>query len=194
MRALTAVSMLVFVTFFVGCEGKVQNYESQIKDKDSRIKSLESDKAESARTVAELRKKTDDLSKEATELRKSKERGAVEISNLKWTEKEAEFQIFLTGTVKNTGRAYLRDVTLKVSLFDETHNPLVVSLVNDPCERVSETMHLYHHVADSLGEGDSKDFQMIIYTHLMHGDGKAKVRKAIGDPKLQEIIALFVSG
>jgi len=192
MRAMAGVLTLAFV-FAVGCKGEVEKYKSQIEDKERTIKSLENEKAESKSTVDQLRKKSDEQSKEISQLRNRKEMGAVEISNLKWSENEKEFQVILTGTVKNTGLVYLRDVRVDVSLVDETENPLVITLVNDPCERESETMRLFQYVAESLDVGGSKDFRLVIYTRLMHGDGIAKIRKCMENPKLYKVVGLFVS-
>lgn len=192
MRVIAVVSALIFI-FTVGCKSEVEEYKRQIADKESKIKSLGNEKAESERTVSELRKKNDELSKANSELKNRKELGSVEIANLQWTEKEKEFQVILTGTVKNTGLAYLRDVTVQVSLLDETGNPLVVPLINDPYERESEVMRLFQYVTESLDVGGSKDFTLVIYTRLMHGDGVAKIRNCTENPKLYEVVPIFVS-
>jgi hypothetical protein len=192
MKAIAGVLTLAFV-FTVGCKNETEKYKAQIEERESKIRALEKGKAEIESTVDELRKKSDDVSKQVSELKKRKERGAVEITNLKWSENEKEFQVILTGTVKNTGLVYLRDVTVKVSLLDETGNPLVVPLINDPYERESETIRMFHYVAESLDVGGSKDFRFVIYTRLMHGDGVAKIRKCIENPKLYDVVGLFVS-
>ncbi|MFH1769781.1 MAG: hypothetical protein ABH833_03900 [Parcubacteria group bacterium] len=190
----TIIACILGLTIITsGCKESISRYKSLVEEKDSAIKTLHAEISDKDGIISELRKIKDELDKEKSQLLKHKEVGEVEITNIKWEEKERDFQFVLSGTIKNTGLAYLKDVTLRVTFLDEKGNPLVAKLLNDPFERGSETTRFYYHAADSLGTGNSIEFKMIIYTHLIHHEGKSRIRQCIKDPKAYELVGFFVS-
>jgi predicted nuclease with TOPRIM domain len=178
MRKVLLILSLLALTGLYGCNGQDEELKEEIKELEAKIESQkkdistkESDLDEASTTIINLRD-------EMATLREAKELGAVEITNLKWVEKDADFKLILKGTVKNTSSVYLRDVSIKVGIEDKTENIIEAKVVNDP-DRESMKMLFFHNVADSMNAGDSKDFEMVIYTRNIFAAGLGKVKEAI---------------
>jgi hypothetical protein len=192
-RVMLALSLAALTGLFA-CNGEDENLKKELMDAKAKVESLQNDLSSKETDLDQAVVENRALTTELTEVKRSKELGAVEISNLNWQEKDADFKLILTGTVKNTGNAFLRDVTVKVAIKDETDNIIEVKIVNDP-DREKMSMLFFQNVADALNKGSSKDFELVIYTRNIHASGLGKVKEAIhapGGPRV-EITGLFVS-
>jgi hypothetical protein len=185
--------MLVALAGIVSCNGEDDSMRKDLEEARATIEDLNNRLSTKETEVDDLTDENLKLNEDVRELESAKEMGEVELDNLKWEENDREFKLILTGTVKNTGKAYLYDVTVKVGIMDETENVIVVPTVNDE-DRESMPMLFFHNVADSMNTGDSKDFEMVIYTRKIRADGLGKVKESIRreqGPTTWEVTGLF---
>jgi hypothetical protein len=193
MRKIFLALSLVALAGIAGCNGEDEALKHELDDALAKIESMKKEVRSKEDELDEQINKNLKLSEELRELETAKEMGEVEIVNLKWDEKDRDFKLILRGTVKNTGRAYLYDVTIKVAITDATENIIVAPIVNDP-DREEMEMLFFHNVADSLNKDGSKDFEMVIYTRNIHASGLGKVKEAIrqsSGPTTWEVTGLF---
>jgi predicted nuclease with TOPRIM domain len=196
MRKVLLVLSLLALTGLYACESQEEELKQEIKEleekvqaQDKKLQTQEAQIDEYSTTIIELRNVKDAL--EA-----ARELGSIEISDLKWKIDDDDFKLILYGTVKNTGKAYLHDVTVKVEIRDKTDNVIDAKIINDP-DRENMKMLFYHNVAGSLDQNDSQDFALVIYTRDIHDDALGRVKDAIGtmgDPEPQvKVTGLFIS-
>jgi len=194
MRSLALILSLLALSALFACNAeetdlarKLDERNATIEELNKQIGSLETDRDQ---VTTENKKLLD----ENRTLKTTKELGAVELSNLKWEERDDRFHLILRGTVTNTGHAFISHITVKVAIKDETDNIIEADLVNDPDERGKMPMLFFHNAADSLNVGDSEDFEMIIYAKDINATSKSKVKDAIRDHENRvEYTAMFCS-
>lgn len=178
MRNVVLTLSLLALTGLFACNGQDEQMKQERDEALAKIAELEKKLSTKETELDDLVNKNLKLSEDVRELQSAKEMGSVEVTNVTWEELDREFKLILRGTVKNTGRAYLYDVTVKVAIVDQTENIIEAPLVNDP-DRESMSMLFFHNVADSLNTGGSKDFEMVIYTRNIHASGLGKVKESI---------------
>jgi len=191
-KFLLAVSFVGLLCLFA-CNGEDETVKRDLEESRAKVEDLNN---KLSTTETQLDKQVNDnirLNEQIRELEAAKEMGAVELSDLKWIENDRDFQLILTGTVKNTGKSYLYDVTVKVGIMDETENIIVAPIVNDPDREEIPTL-FFHNVADSMNTGDSKTFKMVIMTRNIHASGLGKMKESVREkqgPTTWEVTGLF---
>ena len=192
--ALVALSMLALL-LPLGCNKESSDDTEELREAQAEIQNLKQKVKTLEDQADKYGSQNIELSKKIRDLEGRKEIGEVKVSNLKWTENDRESQLILTGTVENTGHAYLSDVTVKVTIKDQTRNIIKAELVNKE-DRDYMPMLFFHNVQDALAKGDKKDFKLIIYTRNIHAGSFSEVQEAIrkdaGDESW-EVIPLFVT-
>ncbi len=193
--ALLAVAVLALVVPFA-CKRGGEDSTEELREARAETENLKKEVKTQEDLADKYSKQNVELSKKIRDLEGRKEIGEVKVYNLKWDENDREEQLILTGTVENTGHAYLSDVTVKVGIKDDTRNVIQAKLVNDPGGRETKPMLFFHNVADALAKGDKKDFKLIIYTTTIHAGSFDDVQKAVrqeAGPDTWEVVPLFVT-
>ena len=176
-KVLLVVSLLALAGLFA-CNGEDEGLKKELNEANTEVESLKKQVRSKEDELDDQTTKNLRLGEELRELETAKERGAIELSNLKWEENDRDFKLILHGTAKNTGRVYLYDVTVKVAIMDRTENIIEAPVVND-LDREKMPMLFFHEVTGSLNTGDSKDFSLVIYTRNIHASGLGKVKESI---------------
>lgn len=193
--ALAALSVLALL-LPLGCNKETGDSTEDLREARAEIENLKQ-KVKTLEDQADTYGSQNiELSKKIRDLEGRKEIGEVKVSNLEWTENDRESQLILTGTVENTGHAYLTDVTVKVAVRDETRNIIKAELV-DKTDRATMPMLFYHSVEEALAKGDKKDFKLVIYTRNIHAGSFSEVQEAIRKPMGDEtwtVTPLFKTG
>jgi hypothetical protein len=193
--ALAALSMLALL-LPLGCKREGADSTEELREARAEVDNLKTKVKTLEDQDDKYRLQNIELSKKVNDLESRKEIGEVKVYNLKWDENDRESQLILTGTVENTGHAYLTDVTVKVAIKDETRNVIKAELVNKD-DRATMPMLYYHNVTDALAKGDKMDFKLIIYTRNIHANSFTDVQEAIRKPQGDEtwtVTPLFRTG
>lgn len=194
MRNLALILSLLAMWGLFACSAEETDFTRELSEREAAIKDQEEQIHSLETQLDQIRKDNRQLSDENRALNDVKELGVVELSNLEWEEDDDRLRMILRGTVKNTGRSFVWHVTIKVAINDETENVIEADLSYDPDDRGKIPMLFYHNAADSLNIGDSKDFEIIIYTRNIFAGSLGKVKEAIRNHESQvEYVALFRS-
>ena len=199
MRRVVFVWVLL-LTFGCGGAASVHELEVRLRDKQKEVERLKQQLLQKERELDDLRAQNSQLTQEKVKLASMKEMGKAELLNLRWEthfEDPQEKYIALKGVVKNTGKAYLEDVTLKVALLDDTGNVIEVGLM-PPYAPAKEKMLKFFPLVDergkevSLDPDSSQEFEFRIKTAYFDGNGQAAVKKAV-DSESFSVKVLFRS-
>lgn len=192
MKKVMLVLSLLALTGLFACNGGDEEMKEDLSEALAKIENLQKKLKTKEDQSDDLQNENIRLNQQVIELTGAKEMGAVEVTNIKWEENDRDFQLILHGTIKNTGRAYLSNITVKVEIMDKFDNVIQAPVVNDP-DREIMPMLFFHDVAEALNMGDSKTFKMIIYTRNIHASGLGKVKEAIDNKDQYKVTGLFVT-
>jgi|GEM_PF-2860311 hypothetical protein len=186
--------VFVFFVVTVGCEGarSVTEMEVELRDLHNTIEKQKQDIDRAQNELSELRARVSQLEQEKVKLAGMKELGDAKLEEVKWEMRLEEFYINLKGKVRNTGKAYLEDVTLKVALLDETGNIIDVELT-PPYAPQKERMLKFFPLEQPLEVGATQEFSFKIETKYFNANGLAAVKKAIETEGLCIIKVIFRS-
>lgn len=183
---------LIFGCLFfllIGCEGasSVHEAEVRLRDKQKEVRMLKQQLVQKERELDDLRAQNSQLIQEKIKLASMKELGRAKLENVRLEthfEDPQEKHIAVKGIVKNVGKAYLEDITLKVALLDDTGNIIKVKLM-PPYAPAEERMLKFFPLVDEKGREVSLDpnaqqeFEFRIKTAYFDGNSLAAVKKAI---------------
>ncbi|MCX7703508.1 MAG: hypothetical protein N2234_05350 [Planctomycetota bacterium] len=178
---MRVVFVVLLLAVIFGCEGarSVTELELELRNEKNNSKNMEQQLIQKDNELNELRSRVSQLEQEKVKISGMKEMGDAKIEELKWEMRLDEFYIELRGKVRNTGRAYLEDVTLKVALRDETDNIIDVELM-PPYAPEKERM-LKFFPLEPLEVGATQEFKVRISTKYFHANGLAAVKKCIDE-------------